>query len=182
MRWFWIDKFTEFRSGERAVAVKCVSLGEPHTHDTIPGYPVHPPSLIVEGIAQTGGILVGEYYDYQERVILAKVSVAKFHFHACPGDQLRYVVSMENIQPDGAMIRGVSYVEQRVQAEIDLYYAHLSERSQAEHLFEPAGFLRMLRAFRVYDVAVDADGNPAKIPDYLLEAERLALKLGDASS
>ena len=59
MRWIWIDKFLEFRSGEFARAVKNVTLAEEHLHDHFPGYPVMPASLIIEGLAQAGGILVG---------------------------------------------------------------------------------------------------------------------------
>jgi len=60
MRWIWIDKFLEFKSGEFARAVKNLTLAEEHLHDHFPGYPVMPASLIIEGLAQTGGILVGE--------------------------------------------------------------------------------------------------------------------------
>ena len=172
MRWFWIDRFVEFHSGQRAVAVKCVSLAEPHVHDPLPGYPALPPTLIIEGIAQTGGILAGEYYDFHNRVVLAKIAKARFHGGARPGDLLRYEVTMENIQPDGAMCRARSFLGDQLQGEVDLYYAHLSDRSQTAPLFTKAGFLRMLRAFRLYDVALDKDGQPAQIPQHLLDAEK----------
>ena len=54
MRWFWIDRFTEFESGSSATAIKNVSLAEEHLHDHFPGVPLMPNSLIIEGIAQTG--------------------------------------------------------------------------------------------------------------------------------
>ncbi|MCH8854053.1 MAG: beta-hydroxyacyl-ACP dehydratase, partial [Planctomycetes bacterium] len=60
MRWIWIDKFIEFQPGERAVAVKNVSRAEDHLHDLYPAYPIMPASLIIEGMAQTAGILVGQ--------------------------------------------------------------------------------------------------------------------------
>ena len=78
MRWIWIDKFTEFESGKRAVSVKNVTLAEEHLHDHFPGYPTMPASLMVEAMAQTGGILVGEVRDFKEKVILAKVGKAVF--------------------------------------------------------------------------------------------------------
>ena len=68
MRWFWIDRFVEFRSGESAKAIKNVSLAEEQLHDHFPGYPVMPASLIIEGLAQTGGILVGEAGGFAEKV------------------------------------------------------------------------------------------------------------------
>src|SRR5215213_1954923 len=60
MRWFWIDRFTEFVSGSHAVAVKGVSLAEDHVHEYQPGYPMHPNSLVIEGVAHVGDRLHGE--------------------------------------------------------------------------------------------------------------------------
>ena len=57
MRWIWIDKFIEFQSGQKAVAVKNVTMAEEHLHDHFPGFPVMPECLMIEGMAQTA-----EYY------------------------------------------------------------------------------------------------------------------------
>jgi 3-hydroxyacyl-[acyl-carrier-protein] dehydratase len=73
MRWIWIDKFLEFESGKRAVALKNVTLAEEHLHDHFPGFPVMPECLMIEAMAQTAGILVGEARKFQEKVILAKI-------------------------------------------------------------------------------------------------------------
>ena len=59
MRWTWIDRFAAFESGKSAIAVKNLSLAEDHFADHFPGFPVMPAPLILEGLAQTGGILVG---------------------------------------------------------------------------------------------------------------------------
>ena len=88
MRWIWIDKFLEFRSGKFARAVKNLTLAEEHLHDHFPGYPVMPASLIIEGLAQTGGILVGDAGGFAEKVVLAKIPRAEFYGVACAGDQL----------------------------------------------------------------------------------------------
>ena len=76
MRWIWIDRFTKFKPGKSAQAVKNVTLAEEHLHDHFPGYPVMPATLIIEGIAQTAGILVSQASDFKEKVVLAKVSKA----------------------------------------------------------------------------------------------------------
>ena len=89
MRWIWIDKFVEFESGRRAVAVKNVTLAEEHLHDHFPGFPVMPECLMIEAMAQTAGILVGEAKDFQEKVILAKISKATFFDYVRPGDRIR---------------------------------------------------------------------------------------------
>src|SRR5215475_9115694 len=101
MRWIWIDKFIEFESGKRARAVKNLSLAEEHLHDHFPGSPMMPNSLIIEGLAQTGGLLVGEYNAFEKKVILAKIPKAEFHFQAVPGDTLTYTAVLDAIGDDG---------------------------------------------------------------------------------
>jgi len=72
MRWFWIDRFIEFESGSYAKSVKNVTLAEEHLHDHFPGFPVMPGSLMIEGLAQTGGILLGEINDFEHVVIFGQ--------------------------------------------------------------------------------------------------------------
>ena len=172
MRWFWIDRFLEFESGRRAVAIKNISLAEEQMDGYMPGLPVMPPSLIIEGLAQTGGLLVGEHNHFQERVVLAKIGKATFHHPAVAGDSLTYTAVIEDIQPDGAICKGTSHVGDRLQAEVELIFAHLDDRFQDVDLFEPADFLRMLRMLRMYDVGHGADGEPLRIPEHLLAAEQ----------
>ena len=78
MRWFWIDRFTEFVSGSHATALKCVSLSEDYLHDHWPYYPLMPNPLVAEGMAQCGGLLVSEVYRFHELVVLAKFSKCVF--------------------------------------------------------------------------------------------------------
>ena len=120
MRWFWIDRFIEFESGRHATAIKNVSLAEEHLHDHFPGAPLMPNSLIIEGLAQTGGLLVGEHGGFDEQVVLAKIAKARFHFPAVPGDTLVYRATIEDIHKDGAMVSGTSHVGERLQAEVQI--------------------------------------------------------------
>jgi 3-hydroxyacyl-[acyl-carrier-protein] dehydratase len=84
MRWIWIDRIVEFEEARRCVAVKCVSAAEDVLHDHFPATehhpatPVLPNTLIIEGMAQTAGILVGHAGGFREKVILAKIARAKF--------------------------------------------------------------------------------------------------------
>ena len=71
MRWIWIDRFVEFEPGKSATAVKNLTAAEDHYADHFPGFPVMPAALILEGLAQTGGILVGEANQFREKVVLA---------------------------------------------------------------------------------------------------------------
>ena len=126
MRWYWVDKFIEFNSGESAKAVKNVSLAEEHLHDHFPGFPVMPGSLMIEGMAQTGGILLGEKNDFAYNVILAKVPKVEFHSWACPGDQLIYSATLESDNEAGGSVSVVAHVGDRLVAEAEIMFAHLT--------------------------------------------------------
>lgn len=106
MRWLWIDRFLEFKPGKSARAVKNLSLAEDLFADHFPGYPVMPAALIVEGLAQTGGILVGEVNDFQEKVVLAKIVHARFQREVLAGEQLVYEVELLHLRPEGAAVLG----------------------------------------------------------------------------
>lgn len=125
MRWIWIDKFVDFVSGVRAIAIKNVSMAEEHLHDHFPAFPVMPASLIVEGMAQTAGILVGEARQFKEKVILAKVKQAKFLREVRPGDQLKYEAAIEQVTEEAAMTTGRVSVNGEPLAEIDIVFSHI---------------------------------------------------------
>src|SRR2546425_7695379 len=103
MRWIWVDRFLELQSGKFARAVKNLSLAEDHFADHFPGFPVMPAPLILEGLAQTGGILVGEANRYEKNVILAKMS-AKFLRDALAGEQLTYTTTIVDLNETGARV------------------------------------------------------------------------------
>ncbi len=169
MRWYWIDRFLEFESGRFAKAVKCISLAEDHLHDHFTDYPMIPNSLVIEGLAQTGGLLVCEHNQFAEKVILAKISKARFFFAATPGDTLTYATTIEYINGEGAMISGTSHKGDQLHAEVQLVFAHLND-PRTEALFDPDAFLRMMMLLKAYDVGRAADGSRMVPPERLLEA------------
>ena len=126
MRWYWIDRFTEFESGNHAKAVKNVSLAEEHLHDHFPGFPVMPGSLMMEGMAQTGGILLGEVRRFRYNVILAKVPRVEFHSWAVPGDQLVYSATLEDVRDEGGSVSVTAMVGDRLVAECEIVFVHLN--------------------------------------------------------
>jgi 3-hydroxyacyl-[acyl-carrier-protein] dehydratase len=148
MRWIWIDRFLEFNSGQSARAVKNLSLAEDCFGEHFPGYPVMPAPLILEGLAQTGGILVGEARDFKEKVVLAKIPSARFHREALAGEQLIYEVKVLTLRDEGASIAGRALVGEEVVAEAEIFFAHLDQaRSQqlfGEHNFVFSGELKHL--------------------------------------
>ncbi|MCA9238110.1 MAG: beta-hydroxyacyl-ACP dehydratase [Planctomycetales bacterium] len=171
MRWFWFDRYTEFVSGAHAVAVKCVSLAEEHLHDHFLGYPIMPNSLVIEGIAQAGGILVSEHYRFSELVVLGKVSKAVFHGRVLPGEQLTYRVKATALRPDGAGVSATAHVGDRLHAEAELFFARLGEDSPVANgarLFRPTDLRHWLNLVGVFDVGVDADGVRLRQADYPL--------------
>src|SRR5205823_11214111 len=109
MRWIWIDRFTKFKRGKAARAVKNTSRAEDYFADHFPGYPVMPASLVLEGLAQTGGILVGEANDFKEKVVLAKITSARFDRDAVAGETLLYDVELLTLRPEGASVVGKVY-------------------------------------------------------------------------
>src|SRR5262245_23845558 len=123
MRWFWIDRFIEFQSGSHARAIKNVTLSEEHLHDHFPGFPVMPGSLIIEGLAQTGGILLGEMSHFENLVVLAKIPKMTFNSCVCPGDTLTYAVRLVGVRDDGGIVECSASVGERLVAEGEIVFA-----------------------------------------------------------
>lgn len=140
MRWIWIDRFVEFRSGEFARAVKHWSLAEDVFAAHFPEYPVVPGSLLLEGLAQTGGILVGEARAYREKVILAKIPRATFHGDVLAGRELVYDATMVQLRDEGAMISGRITAENRAIVEAEIYFAHL-DQARSQQIFGDRNFV-----------------------------------------
>jgi 3-hydroxyacyl-[acyl-carrier-protein] dehydratase len=113
MRWMWIDQIVAYEHGRHLAAVKNVSLAEEHLHDHFDAasgplpLPVMPASLMIEGMAQTAGILVGAAHKFREKVILAKINRARIDADAGPGHTLRYEATIERLDATGASTTGV---------------------------------------------------------------------------
>jgi 3-hydroxyacyl-[acyl-carrier-protein] dehydratase len=131
MRWIWIDKFVEFHTKASAIALKNVSLAEEHLHDLYPAFPIMPNSLIIEGMAQTSGILVGEARNFAEKVILAKIGRATFHRLVRPGDTIYYHAKIDQLNETGASISGSVRTgadpASPVIAEIEIMFSHIDK-------------------------------------------------------
>ncbi len=153
MRWIWFDRFEQFESGRRAVAVKNVSLAEDHLHDHFPGMPIMPASLMIEGMAQTAGILVGEARQFREKVILAKVKRAVFHALVLPGDQLRYEAQIETLTDSAAATTGTIRRGDQPIGEVEIVFSHVDQNMSGlefpEHNFVfTEQFMSLLKTYR----------------------------------
>ena len=182
MRWFWIDRVTEFESGRRAVAIKNVSLAEEQIHGYAAATEMMPTSLIIEGVAQTGGLLVGEHLGFRARVVLAKVSHAEFFGYATPGDTLAYTAEIVGVRSSGAIVNAKVHVGARLLADLQLVFAHLGDRFAGVELFGPDQLLNILRCYRIYEVGRRADGTPLEVPPHLVDAERAFLNEDQSNS
>lgn len=142
MRWMWIDRIALLQKGRRCVAVKNVSLAEEHLHDHFPrtqdrpALPVMPASLMIEGMAQTAGILVGHARDFKEKVILAKIGKAIFEADVFPGQTLFYDATIDRIDDVGAATVGkISVVdhasgpptEPHEIGQVELMFSHIDQ-------------------------------------------------------
>jgi 3-hydroxyacyl-[acyl-carrier-protein] dehydratase len=140
MRWIWIDRFDAFESGKSATAVKNLSLAEDHFADHFPGYPVMPAPLILEGLAQTGGILVGDANGFTKNVILAKIPKATFHRDALAGETLTYTTTLLQMGEVGGLVAGTVRVGDELIAEAEIFFAHV-DPSQAKDLLGTDNFV-----------------------------------------
>ena len=166
MRWMWIDRVIELVPRQKMVAVKNVSLAEEHLHDhfaadverRLAALPIMPASLILEGMAQTAGILVVHAEEFREEVILAKISKAELTADATPGTTLRYTAEIERMDTVGASTRGTIELLDHAKPElgfqpigtIELMFSHLDQNmagaSFPEHNFVfGEGFKTLLR-------------------------------------
>lgn len=162
MRWFWIDKFTEFESGVHATAVKNVTLAEEHLHDHYPGFAVMPGTLIMEGLAQTGGILLGEKHDFQHVVILGKVPKMTFHSWAIPGDTLTYRARLLDDRPEGGLTEVTAHVGERLVAEGEIFFAHVEQlvNGPSGVTVDQRNFVFSMRLLGILDVGKAGDRPP----------------------
>jgi 3-hydroxyacyl-[acyl-carrier-protein] dehydratase len=163
MRWIWIDKFVEFESGRRASAIKNVTMAEEHLHDHFPAFPVMPECLMIEAMAQTAGILVGEAAGFREKVILAKISKAVFFDYVRPGDSLRIDAELVTIAPEAARTSGKITRADQVIAEIDLMFSHVDrnlagKKFPEENFVFTGTFTALLRDVALNHVRTDQSG------------------------
>ena len=153
MRWMWIDRVVLLEPRQKMVALKNISMAEEHLHD-LPR-PLMPASLIIEGMAQTAGILVGHANAFREKVVLAKVSKAELNEDAPPGFTLRYTATIQHMDAMGASTIGSvelldparSDVARQIGA-IDLMFSHLDHNMAGQefpsHNFVFSGLFRTL--------------------------------------
>ena len=152
MHWIWLDRILELQRGQRCVAIKNVTAAEDVLHDHFPASDSHPAipcmphTLIIEGMAQTAGIMVGHARDFKEKVILAKIGKAIFtDALATPGTTIRHTATLNHLDDRGGSTAGTVELLDPVTghaqslAEIELMFSHIDQNMQGlafpEHNF-----------------------------------------------
>lgn len=117
-----IDRIVEFERTKRLVAIKNVTINEPFFQGHFPGYPIMPGVLVVEAMAQAGGILMmHEMEDRQEKlVVFTGIERAKFRRPVTPGDQLRIEVNVLSFRTRAGRIEGRATVDGKLACEATL--------------------------------------------------------------
>ena len=116
MRHFWLDRIVHLEPGVRASGVKAVALAEEQFDAHFPGNPVLPGVYLLEGLAQTAGVLIHQSIEGRLLAVLASIERARFLTFARPGDQVRLEAEIESLDTSVARARGTALVGDRTVA------------------------------------------------------------------
>ncbi|MFT5206716.1 MAG: 3-hydroxyacyl-[acyl-carrier-protein] dehydratase [Candidatus Omnitrophota bacterium] len=105
MRWMLIDKYTDIVKGKFCRGLRSITRSEGALLDNYPCYPVMPSSLLIEMMAQVGGVLIGASIDFEREVVLAKVTDASFTHMITPPCQLTIEAELEELGDDAGMTK-----------------------------------------------------------------------------
>ena len=121
-----VDRVNTLDKGENIVAFKNVSISEPVFEGHFPGHPIYPGVMILEGLAQAGGLLAFQSMDLSKEEVKKKVvyfmsiDKAKFRKPVRPGDRLEYRVSVIKRKGSIWMLDGKAYVDDQLVSEAEL--------------------------------------------------------------
>ncbi len=117
-----VDRILELEDRKRVVGIKNVTINEPFFIGHFPGHPIMPAVLIIEAMAQTGGVMLLNTVDDPRRylVYFTRVDKAKFRRPVLPGDQLRFELEMKTLRRGMCTMQGFAYVDGKLAAEAEL--------------------------------------------------------------
>ena len=121
-----LDRVTDLTPNELIIGYKNVTIGDNVFQGHFPGHPIYPGVMILEGMAQTGGILAFKSMDMTKEeaankvVYFMSIDKAKFRSPVKPGDRLEYRISV--IKNKGAIwvLKGEAYVDDKIVSEAEL--------------------------------------------------------------
>ncbi|CAI6147303.1 MAG: 3-hydroxyacyl-[acyl-carrier-protein] dehydratase FabZ [uncultured Sulfurimonas sp.] len=121
-----VDRVTDIVKGESILSYKNVSISEPVFQGHFPGHPIYPGVMILEGMAQAGGILAFKSMDLTPEDTLNKVvyfmsiDKAKFRAPVKPGDKLEYKITVLKNKGPIWVLKGEAYVDGKLTSEAEL--------------------------------------------------------------
>ena len=117
-----VDRILELEEGKRIVGLKNVTANEPFFQGHFPGHPVMPAVLILEAMAQVGGmLLLNSVEDPNDKLMyFVGIDNAKFRRPVTPGDQLRFKLTLLKLRGRTSKMRGEAYVDDQLAAEAEL--------------------------------------------------------------
>ena len=117
-----VDRIVEFEEGRRIVGIKNVTINEPFFQGHYPGHPVMPGVLIIEAMAQVGGLLLMDAIENPENKVVYFMTLdnVKWRRPVTPGDQIRFELEMIQFRRHVCRMKGVGYVEGQVVAEAEM--------------------------------------------------------------
>jgi 3-hydroxyacyl-[acyl-carrier-protein] dehydratase len=112
-----LDRIESMEKGKQIVALKNVTINEDFFNGHFPGFPVMPGVLIVEAMAQAGGILALQDLGGElgtRKIFFMSIDKARFRHPVVPGDQLRIEVSVERRRKTIWKMTGKTYVQDKL--------------------------------------------------------------------
>ncbi len=128
-----VDRITEFEAGKRIVGLKNVTGNEEFFQGHFPGHPIMPGVLIIEGMAQTGGIMLlnGEENPADKIVYFMGMDGVRFRKPVLPGAQLIFEVELLKRRSTSVKMQGKAYVDGELVAEAEMMAAILDREPQS---------------------------------------------------
>jgi len=121
-----VDKVTDMEIGKNIIAYKNVSISEPVFQGHFPGHPIYPGVMILEGMAQAGGVLALKSSGFNDEELKSKVIYfmsidrAKFRSPVKPGDKLEYRIEIIKLRKNLIVLDGKAFVDDKLVSEAEL--------------------------------------------------------------